>query len=68
MQLRIFLPLSYIAIRKMLFTRRTHEKYDMTKMKIIKPLLYWSVFSRLALAVSLSAITWLLILGITDSP
>lgn len=65
MQPSIFLPHSYMAIRKMRVTRRMHEKYDVTKMKSIKPLLYWSVFSRLTLAVSLSAITWLLILSIT---
>ena len=31
----------------------------------IKPLLHWSVLSRLVLAVSLSAVVWALVIGVS---
>ena len=41
----------------------------MIKIKMLrtKPLLYWSVLSRVALALGLSAMMWALVLGITYS-
>ena len=41
----------------------------MNKIKMLrtKPLLYWSVFSRMALTLVLSAMIWALVLGITTS-
>ncbi len=41
----------------------------MIKIKIVrtKPLLYWSVFSRMGLALGLSLVMWALVLGITYS-
>ncbi len=37
------------------------------KMIRAKPLLYWSILSRMGLALSLSVIMWALVLGITYS-
>ena len=41
----------------------------MIKIKMLrtKPLLHWSVFSRVALALGLSAMIWAFVLGITSS-
>ncbi|AGH44376.1 hypothetical protein C427_2267 [Paraglaciecola psychrophila 170] len=41
----------------------------MKKLKVMlpNPLLYWSVFSRIGLAIGLSMIMWALVLGMTYS-
>ncbi|MFT5083833.1 MAG: hypothetical protein ACI9Y1_001884 [Lentisphaeria bacterium] len=37
------------------------------RMKQTKPLLYWSVYTRIGLALALSLAMWVLVIGVTHS-